>query len=465
VERLRQIVAHDEALGDLILRAYLQRRSVLIGLGTGLRIVGSRFSPDTRRLREFAARNRIPHRWIDLEEDEAAEALLRQLGVSPQDTPVVIWRGEQVLRKPSIAELARVIGLPIPQARAERRELVVVGAGPAGLAAGVYGASEGLDTIVLDAVATGGQAARSPRIENYLGFPSGISGGELADRATIQAEKFGAGLTIPAPVVGLARRDGLYELRLDSGATVVGRTVVIATGAHYRKLDVPDLERFEGSSVYYAATFVEARLCGGDPVAVVGGGNSAGQASLFLTEHAAKVLLLVRGTDLGENMSRYLVDEIERHPRVEVLLHTEVRDLVGDDVLRALVVEDNQTGERHTVDARLLFVFIGAEPHTSWLGDQLALDGDGFIVSGPEAAEAARASGDGVAWAEHREPLLLETTLPGVFAAGDVRHGSVKRVASAAGEGAMAVRMVWEHLDDTHRNRARIAAQTYVASK
>jgi thioredoxin reductase (NADPH) len=463
VQRLREIVDRDQTLGDLILRAYLQRRSVLIGLGTGLRIVGSHYSPDTRRLREFAARNRIPHRWIDLEEDEAAEALLRELAVRPQDTPVVVWRGEHVLRNPSNAELARVIGLPVPEGHPEHVDLVVVGAGPAGLAAGVYGASEGLQTIVLDALGTGGQAGRSPRIENYLGFPSGISGGELADRAVIQAEKFGAGISVPGAAVGLEQRNGLHVLHLDGGETVAGRSVIIATGAQYRRLEVPELERFEGVSVYYAATVVEARLCGGDPVAVVGGGNSAGQAALFLTQYAGKVRLLVRGSDLGENMSRYLVDEIRREPRVEVRLHTEVRELVGDDVLRAVVVEDTRTGERQTVEARVLFVFIGARPHTAWLGDQLALDGDGFILSGPEVAQAA--DGGAPVRLDRRQPLVLETSRPGVFAAGDVRHGSIKRVASAAGEGAMAVRMVWEHLADTHRDRARIAAQTYVSSK
>jgi thioredoxin reductase (NADPH) len=469
VEELRRMVAHDEALGDLILRAYLQRRNLLIGLGTGLRIIGSRFSPDTRRLREFAARNRIPHRWIDLEEDPSAERLLQTLGVSPQDTPVVIWRGEQVLRNPSTEELARVIGLPAPGARGEHADLLVVGAGPAGLAAGVYGASEGLDTLLLDAVATGGQAGRSPRIENYLGFPSGISGGELADRATIQAEKFGAAISVPADVVALEQRDGLHALRLANGTTVAGRTIVIATGARYRKLGVPNLERYEGISVYYAATVVEARLCGGDPVAVVGGGNSAGQAALFLTDYAAQVRLFVRGADLGENMSRYLVDEIERHPKIEVWLHTEVRELVGDDVLRALVVQDSQTGERRTVEARVLFVFIGAKPHTAWLGGQVALDGDGFILTGPEAINA---TGNGHGARRDRRCLLLETSRPGVFAAGDVRRGSIKRVASAAGEGAMSVRMVHEHLADSHRApevaeraQARMAAQTYVSSK
>jgi thioredoxin reductase (NADPH) len=435
-DRLRELVCQDPDLGDLVLRAYLLRRSMLIELGAGFRIIGSRYSPDIRRLREFAARNRLPHRWIDLERDKEAEALLRELGIRPEETPVVIWRGEQVLRNPSNAELARVIGLPVPRPGPDRCDLVIVGAGPAGLAAAVYGASEGLATVTLDAVATGGQAGTSSRIENYPGFPSGISGGELADRTVIQAEKFGARITVPAEAVGLERRDGHHLVRLGDGDAVAARTVVVATGARYRRLAVPRLEEFEGTSVHYAATPVEARLCRGDPVAVVGGGNSAGQAAVFLTRFARRVSLLVRGDDLRADMSRYLADRIERLPGVEVLLHTEVRELLGDDALEELVVEDNHTGERRTLAARAMFVFIGAEPHTGWLGDQLALDDRGFVLTGADAGR----DGD-------RLPSLLETSQPGVFAVGDVRSGSIKRVTSAVGEGAMAVRLIHEYLE------------------
>ena len=351
-ERLRQLVAQDPALGDLIVRAYLIRRSMLIDLGSGFRIVGSRYSPDTRRLREFAVRNRLPHRFIDLEEDQAAEALLRQLGVAPEETPVVIWCAEQVLRNPSTADLARLIGLRLPSSPEAVCDLVIVGAGPAGLAAAVYGASEGLATVVLDAVATGGQAGTSPRIENYLGFPSGISGGELAAGAVIQAEKFGAHLSVPAEATALEQRDWHYAVRLDDGTAVSGRTILIATGARYRRLDVPRLAEFEGISVYYAATQTEARLCRNDPVVVVGGGNSAGQASLFVAEHAAQVRLVILHDDLGRDMSRYLVDQIERNPAVEVLRHAAVRELVGEGgVLDAVVVEDIQTGERRPLPA------------------------------------------------------------------------------------------------------------------
>jgi thioredoxin reductase (NADPH) len=443
VERLRELVSQDPALGDLVLRAYLIRRSILIELGVGLRIIGSRFSPDTKRLLEFAARNLVPHRWIDLERDREAEELLKQLGVKPEDTPVVIWRGEQVLRNPSNPELARSIGLLDPSSGSISCDLVVVGAGPAGLAAAVYGASEGLTTVVLDGVATGGQAGTSPRIENYLGFPSGISGSELAGRAVIQAEKFGAHINVPAEAIALERHNGHHVVRLDGGPSISARTIVIATGARYRRLDLPRLEQFEETSVYYAATQVEARVCHNDPVAVVGGGNSAGQATVFLAQHAARVHLVVREDALGRNMSRYLVDRIERLGNVEVLCDSEVRELRGDDTLEALVVENNRTGERRTLTARAMFVFIGVQPHARWLADQLALDDNGFIRTGADAASPNTA---GQAGQTGRQPLPLETSQPGVFAAGDVRSGSVKRVASAVGEGAMAVRLVHDHL-------------------
>jgi thioredoxin reductase (NADPH) len=434
-DRVRAMGLQDPALGDLILRAYLQRRSLLIGLGVGLRIIGSRYSPDTRRLRDFAARNRLPHRWIDLEEDTAADTLLRSLGIAPEETPVVIWSGEKVLRNPTNAELARAIGGGPPSFRDNACDLAVVGAGPAGLAAAVYAASEGLTTVVLDSVATGGQAATSPRIENYLGFPAGVSGGELAERAVIQAAKFGATLNVPAQVVALEGWDGRYALRLSDAPAVRARTVLISTGARYRRLDVPDVDRFDSTCVYYAATPFEAQACRGAPVAIVGGGNSAGQAAIFLAEHAERVRLLIRGGDLGENMSRYLVDRIERNADIEVMRHTEVRELVGDESLRLLTVVDNRTGVEHRIPANALFVFIGAEPNTAWLGDSLALDRNGFILTGPDLR---RQPGDD----ESGRPFLLETSLPSVFAAGDVRSGSIKRVASAVGEGAMAVRFV-----------------------
>ncbi len=456
VERLREVISHDTALGDVVLRAYILRREKLIGLGSGFTIVGSRFSPDTRRLREFCARNRLPYRWIDVEEDEAAEALLREVGVAPDETPVVIWRGREVLRNPRNAELARIIGLR-PAPREGLYDLVVVGTGPAGLAASVYGASEGLGTVALEAVATGGQAGGSSRIENYLGFPVGISGAELAERATIQAEKFGARITVPAEAIALREEDGRYVVTMADGETVAARTAVIATGVRYRRLEVPRMDEFEPASVFYAATLSEARFCRNDPVAVVGGGNSAGQAATFLARYANPVHLILREAELGEHMSRYLVDRIERDPAVQVHLHTEVRDLVGaDGILEAVVVEDNQTGERNRLAARILFVFIGAQPHTAWLADQLALDERGFILTGAEVASLQ----DGAA---RVMPLPLETSRPGVLAVGDVRSGSIKRVASAVGEGAMAVQMVFEHLMGTRHAQHPLASRQEAA--
>ncbi|GAA4708762.1 FAD-dependent oxidoreductase [Phytohabitans rumicis] len=443
VPALCELVARDPRLGDVVLRAFICRRELLVGAVAGVRIIGSRYAPDTRRLREFAARDRLPHTWIDLDEDAGAEALLRQMGVPPADTPVVILGGERVLRNPSSADLAAALGRPAPGPPEGVLDLVIVGAGPAGLAAAVYGASEGLSTVVLDATGTGGQAGTSARIENYLGFPAGISGTELAARAVVQAERFGAAITVPATAAALADRDGDQVVRLDDGTELRAHTVVVATGARYRRLDVPRMAEFEGTSVYYAATTVEARLCARQPVVVVGGGNSAGQATLLLAQHAAAVRLVVRHDDLGRDMSRYLVDQIERDPRVEVLRHREVRGLAGQDGrLAAVEVEDDRTGERRRLEAGLLFVFIGTQPHTGWLAGTLALDDHGYVHTGPAAAPAAR--GD-------RRPEVLETSRPGVFAVGDVRGGSIKRVASAVGEGAMAVRLVHEHLARTGR--------------
>lgn len=439
-ERLRALVAHDPELGDLFLRAYLLRRSLLLELGAGLRIVGSRYSPDSGRLREFAARNRLPHRFIDLEEEKSAEALLVQLSVEPQETPVVVWRAG-VLRNPSNTELARAVGLLPSTAPECVTDLLVVGAGPAGLAASVYGASEGLATIALDAMSTGGQASLSPRIENYLGFPSGISGSELAERALLQAIKFGAQVIVPGRATALGEQGGTYVVELAEGGTVSARALIIAAGVRYRRPEVHRLAEFEGSSVYYAATQVEAQLCRGDPVAVMGGGNSAGQASLFLASQASAVRLLVLHDDIGRDMSRYLVDQISRQPTIEVLPHVAVVGLEGAGArLEEVDVEDTHSGHRRSIPARALFVFIGTEPHTSWLSNEVALDDRGFVLTGAGATQRANVE------VAVRHPLLMETNRPGVFAAGDVRAGSIKRVAAAAGEGSMAVRMVHQYL-------------------
>jgi thioredoxin reductase (NADPH) len=434
VARIRELVARDPALGDLVLRAYLLRRSILIGLGAGLRIVGSKYSPDTRRVRDFAARNRLPYRWLDLEADPSAEAVAAQFSVTPQDTPVVIVHG-RLLRNPGNAELAAAVGLPAPSEPQASCDLLVVGSGPAGLSAAVYGASEGMRVIVLDATAAGGQAATSSRIENYLGFPSGISGAELAERALLQAQKFGARFAVPAEATSIERDDGRYRVRLSDGTSLTSALVVLSTGVRYRRLDVPRADYFEKMSIYYAASQAEALVCAGDPVAIVGGGNSAGQAAVFLSAHATEVTLIVREGDLGEHMSRYLVDRIARIPNVHVMTSTEVRELHGEAALEALTVTDNRTGTRRTIDARALFVFIGMTPCTGWLGGLVDLDDHGFVRTGPGSDGADRS--------------LLESSQPGVFAVGDVRGGSAKRVATAVGEGAMAIRLAFERTRPT----------------
>jgi thioredoxin reductase (NADPH) len=438
--KLREVVAEDQGLSDIILGAFMARRSILIAAQTGIKLIGSRFSPDSRRLREFLGRNRMPHQWTDLEEDEHADALLSGLAVKPEDTPVVIGSDGEIMRNPSNAELAKAIGLGARGQVPALCDLLVVGAGPAGLSAAMYAASEGLDTQGIESVATGGQAGTSARIENYLGFPAGLSGSELTQRAGVQALKFGVRLTTPAAAQKLTSSPGHHEIELSTGEVATGRAVVIATGAQYRRPEVPRLEEFEMGGVYYAATQAEAQLCSGDPVVIVGGGNSAGQAAMFLSQHTSECRLLIRGNDLGKSMSRYLVDQVERNDSVKVCLNTEVVELDGDRELAAVTVANSLTGQRDSVPAKALFIFIGALPHTEWLGGQLATDDAGFLLTGHDLADENLAEYDG------DRPFFLETSRPGIFTVGDVRSGSIKRVASAVGEGSMAVRLVHERL-------------------
>jgi thioredoxin reductase (NADPH) len=435
VERLKELLAADQPLGDLILRAFILRRTLQANIGAGLRIIGSRYDPDTRRLRDFASRNRIPHVWVDLEEDPQAWDLLRALGLTDAKAPIVIWKGQRVLPNPSNVELADLIGLRAAPTRAAY-DLVVVGAGPGGLAAAVYAASEGLSTVVLDAVATGGQAATSSQIENYLGFPAGISGGELADRAVVQARKFGAVFDIPGEAVSLRQADGYHLVGLAEGDDVVAHAVLIATGVRYRRLGIPGIDRLEGSSVYYAATEFEARLCRQDPVTVVGGGNSAGQAACFLARQSPVVNLVIRHEDLRRDMSRYLADRVEQSSRIKVWRNTEVCELIGGDALEQVLLRDLRTDDEQRVATTALFVLIGATPHTGWLQGEIALDAAGFVLTGP-AADCQ----DG----------MFATRRQGVFAVGDVRSGSVKRVASAVGEGAVVIRQVHDFLQAAGR--------------
>ncbi|GAB3789137.1 FAD-dependent oxidoreductase [Nocardioides ungokensis] len=434
-DRLKEAVTQDQVLGDLILRAFILRRNIHADLGAGLRIIGSRYSADTRRLRDFASRNRIPCRWDDVEEDPEAEGTLRAFGIPPDQTPVVIWKGRTVLRNPTIAELAELLGLRAAPSRAAY-DLVVVGAGPGGLAAALYAASEGLSTVVVDAFATGGQAATSSQIENYLGFPAGITGAELADRAVVQARKFGAAFNIPGEATSLTQSDGYHVVGLAEGEDLITHAVLVATGVRYRRLDIPGMDRLEGSSVYYAATEFEARLCRQDPVTVVGGGNSAGQAACFLARQSPVVNLVIRHDDLGRDMSRYLADRVEQSPRIKVWRNSEVCELIGDGALHEVLLHDLRADGRQRVATTALFVLIGAAPHTSWLEGMVPLDEKGFVLTG---------SGS------ERRIGMFETRCQGVFAVGDVRSGSVKRVASAVGEGSVAIRQVHEFLEAAGR--------------
>src|SRR5215203_2195329 len=451
-EKLKEVVTEEPNLSDVILKAFLARRSYMIRTGLGLRIIGSRRSAAASRLREVAARNRVPHVWVGLEDDPTAEALLEKFGAKTSETPVTVWQGKDVLKNPTMAEFARTTGLEVGAPLEQTYDLVMVGAGPAGLGASVYGASEGLSTLALESVALGGQAGTSSRIENYPGFPAGLSGFELASRVLVQADKFGARTAVPREAIGLRREDGYFRVMLSDGVEVASRSVIAASGARYRRLEVAGLGRFEGVSVHYAATEAEAQRCEDEEVVVVGGGNSAGQAAMFLAGRTRKVYLLIRGDDLGKSMSRYLVDRITAAENVELLTGTEIRELSGEDRLEGAVVEDNRSGIRRNLGVRALFAFIGADANTSWLEGAVDLDERGFVLTG-KALDGPALHED--AWRERsREPFLQETSLPGVFAAGDARSGSIKRCTSAVGEGAMAVALVHQYLADASVQRA-----------
>jgi len=383
-EKLKEVVTEEPNLSDVILKAFLARRSYMIRTGLGLRIIGSRRSAAASRLREVAARNRVPHVWVGLEDDPTAEALLEKFGAKTSETPVTVWQGKDVLKNPTMAEFARTTGLEVGAPLEQTYDLVVVGAGPAGLGASVYGASEGLSTLALESVALGGQAGTSSRIENYPGFPAGLSGFELASRVLVQADKFGARTAVPREAIGLRREDGYFRVMLSDGVEVASRSVIAASGARYRRLEVAGLGRFEGVSVHYAATEAEAQRCEDEEVVVVGGGNSAGQAAMFLAGRTRKVYLLIRGDDLGKSMSRYLVDRISRAENVELLTGTEIRELSGEDHLEGITVEDNRSGASRALGARALFVFIGARANTGWLQGAVELDERGFVLTGRE---------------------------------------------------------------------------------
>jgi thioredoxin reductase (NADPH) len=440
-EAFRRLIATDASLSDKILAAFLARRAILLtGASSAIRLVSSRFSPDSGRIREFLARNRIPHEWLDPDADRDVERLLRGFDIAPQDLPVVIVSGK-VLRRPTPGVLAEYLGLTVGTIRDGGFDLIVVGAGPGGLAAAVYGASEGLRTLVLEMVAVGGQAGASSRIENYLGFPTGISGADLTQRATVQAQKFGASFSSPCTVASLRDEAGHFVLRLSNGTDVPSRAVIAATGARYRRLDAAGLEQFESRGVYYAATELEVRACAGSPAVVAGGGNSAGQAALFLASSGSAVTIVIRGPDLAASMSRYLIDRIEADERIVVRRNTRIAALEGNDFLTGVRITGPGGEERLASTA--LFSFIGAEPESQWLSGFAALDNRGFVLTdrflGREHLDEH--------WeALGRAPLPFETSHPGLFAVGDVRSGSTKRVAAAVGEGSAAVRSVHAYL-------------------
>ena len=442
---LRRLMATNARLGDTILAAFIARRNMLMeGAAPAIRLVGSRFSPEALQLREFLSRTRIPHEWLDPEGDPQLEALLREFDLSPSDLPVVIVTGS-VLRRPSPGELASFLGLTVDNMPERCFDLVVIGGGPAGLAAAVYGASEGLRTLGVEMTAPGGQAGTSSRIENYLGFPMGISGADLTQRAVIQAQKFGAHLTVPCTAVSLRNQAGHLVVHLSDGTDVAGRAVLAATGASYRRLDAARLSDFEGRGVYYAATEMEARMCSPAPIVIAGGGNSAGQAAIFLAQNGCAVTIVIRGPDLERSMSHYLVDRVEADARITVRTDTTISALDGKDSVTALHLKGPE-GET-VVECAGLFSFIGADPASGWLSGCAVLDDRGFVLT--DLALTADLL-DGPWGTLGRLPLPFETSHPGLFAVGDLRSGSTKRVAAAVGEGSAAVRQVHQHLAFSH---------------
>jgi thioredoxin reductase (NADPH) len=429
---LRRVIQEIPDLSDKLLEAFQMRRLILERSGfVGVRVFGHLGDPDLTAIREFFDKNKVPHTWIDVD-DPDGQAAMQSLGVSPAQLPFVSCHRGTRAPRPTVTRLAECIGLK-RQIRTEPFDLVIVGAGPAGLAAAVYGASEGLDTILLDRFGPGGQAGTSSRIENYMGFPAGLTGADLANRGYLQALKFGAELVAPVEVRSMTCEDKMHRLVLDDGQIVSGRTVLIATGASYQRLPVAGSERWDGSCIFYSCTSVHARSCKNGNAAVIGGGNSAGQAVMFLAEHTAKVTLLLRGGDLRKSMSEYLARRIERHERIEVIRHVEVDAIEGDGAITGLRLRDVREGGFREIDCSAVFVFIGARPRTEWMPPSIALDSKGFIITGADAARSER-------WPlTNREPCVVETTCPGVFAAGDVRSNTTKRVAFAVGDGALAV--------------------------
>ena len=445
-EHLLALVQTDGELSEILMRAFIFRRVELVAQGVGdVVLIGSDHSPGTLRIKEFLTRNGHPYSYMDLDKDAGIQDLLDRFHVAVADVPVLICHGDSVLRNPTNQKIADCLGFNDAIDQTHLRDVVIVGAGPAGLAAAVYAASEGLDVLVLESAAPGGQAGSSSRIENYLGFPAGISGQELAERAHTQAQKFGAQIVIAKGATELSCNRKPYAVQIDNGPRVPARTVIVATGAEYRKLSLDNLARFEGSGVYYGATFIEAQLCRAEEAIVVGGGNSAGQAAVFLAQTAKRVYMLVRSAGLADTMSRYLIRRIEQSANIVLMPQTEIVALEGSNHVERVRWQNRETGNAEDHDIRHVFVMAGALPNTGWLGGCLALDGNGFIKTGPDLSPEELAT---ARWPLARAPYLLETSLPGVFAVGDVRGGNIKRVASAVGEGSIAVAFVHQALHE-----------------
>jgi thioredoxin reductase (NADPH) len=445
-DQLLALVQTDSELSDILMRAFILRRVELVAQGLGDAVlIGSNHCSGTLRIKEFLTRNGHPYSFIDLDHEVGVQDMLDHFQVAPADVPVLICLGNIVLRDPTNQQIADCLGFNIEIDETQIRDLVIVGAGPSGLAAAVYGASEGLDVLVLESNAPGGQAGSSSKIENYLGFPTGVSGQELAARAYTQSQKFGAQLLIARCAKKLTCERKPYSVEIDNQQHVPARTIIIATGAEYQRLSLENLAQFEGVGVYYGATFVESQLCRGEEVIVVGGGNSAGQAAVFLAQTARRVHLLVRSDGLSETMSRYLIRRIEQNPAILLRIQTEIIALEGNGHLERLSWRDNQTGDTETHAISHVFVMAGARPNTNWLNGCVALDAKGFIKTGPDLTTDDLAAAK---WPLARAPHLLETSLPGVFAVGDVRGGSIKRVASAVGEGSIAVAFIHQVLHE-----------------
>ena len=439
-ENFLALVQADSQLSETIMRAFILRRVELIAHGLGdVVLLGSNYCSETLRVKEFLTRNGHPYAYIDLDRDDGVQVLLDRFHVTGKDVPVLICRGEVVLRSPTNQQIADCLGFNEAIDQTQIRDVVIVGAGPAGLAAAVYAASEGLDVLVLETNSPGGQAGSSSKIENYLGFPTGISGQALAGRAYTQARKFGAQVIIAKGAKQLACDRMPYAIEIDESLRVPARTVIIATGAAYRKPSIENLAQFENAGVYYGATFMEAQLCRGEEVVVVGGGNSAGQAAVFLAQTTKRVYMLVRAKGLAETMSRYLIRRIEQNPAIVLRTNTEIVALEGSNHLEQVRWRDAQTGDIETHDIRHVFLMTGAVPGTKWVEGCVALDAKGFIKTGPDLSQDDLTAAH---WPLARPPYLLETSLPGVFAVGDVRGGNIKRVASAVGEGSIAISFV-----------------------